>query len=280
MLIKFKKVYNDLKELSQYCDELYSFPLKADKILNGTNLLDTWNTYLKPLDYGDFDEIKFDEIYDKLDTIAWIKSIAQKIAKGEKIEDFEKEVLNDYIDVAVSKEELEYRQSYLQHLHKQAEARLGKNICAYDILLRAWRLLKLFELKAPEIVIKNEGRQFAAAFVLHEYGISRELVDNTVRLRLEQMELMSEEELDELYRPQKANTRKSLAPLFVYEILSKHSNSKTHLRQNDILKKLSEYPYEISLERKALSRIIHNLTDSPQYAVFQDKSGVWVDKEN
>jgi hypothetical protein len=110
--------------------------------------------------------------------------------------------------------------------------------------------------------------------------VSRELVDNTVRLRLEQMELMTEEELDELYRPQKANTRKSLAPLFVYEILSKHSNSKTHLRQNDILKKLSEYPYEISLERKALSRIIHNLTDSPQYAVFQDKSGVWVDKEN
>ena len=94
------------------------------------------------------------------------------------------------------------------------------------------------------------------------------------------MELMTEEELDELYRPQKANTRKSLAPLFVYEILSKHSNSKTHLRQNDILKKLSEYPYEISLERKALSRIIHNLTDSPHYAVFQDKSGVWVDKEN
>ena len=72
---------------------------------------------------------------------------------------------------------------------------------------------------------------------------------------------------------------KRLKAMYVYEILSKHSNSKTHLRQNDILKKLSEYPYEISLERKALSRIIHNLTDSPQYAVFQDKSGVWVDKE-
>ena len=42
---------------------------------------------------------------------------------------------------------------------------------------------------------------------------------------------------------------------------------------------ISEYPYEISLERKALSRIIHNLTDSPQYAVFQDKSGVWVEQE-
>ena len=152
-------------------------------------------------------------------------------------------------------------------------------ICAYDVILRAWRLCKLFALNAPKIIINNEGQQLAAAFVLHECGVSRELVDNTVRLRLEQMELMSEEELDELCRPQKANTRKSLAPLFVFEILTKHSDSKTHLRQNDILKKLSEYPYEISLERKALSRIIHNLIDSPGFAVFQDKSGVWVEQE-
>ena len=83
VLGKFEKVYNELKELSQYCEKLSVEPEKADKILKDTDLLDTWDTYLKPLDYGDFDRDKFDEIYDKLDTIAWVKSIAKKISKSE-----------------------------------------------------------------------------------------------------------------------------------------------------------------------------------------------------
>ena len=47
----------------------------------------------------------------------------------------------------------------------------------------------------------------------------------------------------------------------------------------DIMKELEKYPYEISLERKAVSRIIHNLIDTAQYAVFSDKTGVWVEQE-
>lgn len=272
--VKFDKFYNSLKEISMVYEELLDENKKAVEILKEPELLEVWNLYLKPFDIGEFDQDKTDEIYDKLDTIAWIKEIAKKIANGQKIEDFEKETLTDYVDVTVTEEELTYRQKYLNYLHKQAELRLGDNICAYDIVLRAWRLCKLFSLGAPEIIINNEGRQLAAAFVLHEYGISREIVDNTVRMRLEQMEVMNDEELDELYKPQKTNTRKSLAPLFVFEVLSKYSNSKTHLRQNDILRKLQEYPYEISLERKALSRIIHNLSDSG-YGIRSDKTGVW-----
>ena len=277
---KFEKVFAALREIAMHDEKIAADMDNAAKVIGEPNLVTAWDLYLKPIDADEFDYDKLDEIYDKLETVAWVKCIAQKISSDEKIEDFEKEALTDYIDVSVTEEEIAYRRRYLNHLHKQAEIRLGDNICAYDVLLRAFRLYKLFCLNAPEIIINNEGRQFAAAFVLHEYGISREIVDNTVRLQIERMELMSDEELDELYRPQKVNTRKSLAPLFVFEILSKYSDSKTHLRQNDILKKLSEYPYEISLERKALSRIVHNLTDSPQYAVFQDKSGVWVDQEN
>ena len=276
---KFEMVYSSIEKISKFYDELVSEPERAKDILKDQALIDVWNTYLADLDICDFDSDKFHEIYEKLDAIAEVKNIAEKITKGEKLEDFEKQTLAEYIDVTVSEEEIDYRQSYLKHLHKQAELRLGKNICAYDILLRAWRLWRLFSLGAPKIIINHEGRQFAAAMVLHEYGISREIVDNNIRLRLERMELMSDEELDDLYRPQKTNTRKSMAPLFVYEILRDKSNSKTHLRQQDILKELEKYPYEISLERKALSRIIHNLIDSAQYAVFSDKTGVWVEQE-
>lgn len=278
-LKKFNTVYSAIEKIAKYYDELFDSREDAKTVLKDDELVEVWNTYLKELDDGGFDQRKFDEIYDKLDTMEWVKCIAANIAKGERIEDFDKELLTEYMDISVSEEELEYRRKYLVHFHKEAEKRLGSNMCAYDVYTRAWRVCRLLSLRAPEIVINSEARQFAAAFVLHEHGVSREVVDNNIRLRLEKMELMSEEELDELYRPQKTNTRKSLAPLFVYEIILKNSDSKNHLRQNDILSKLCEYPYEISLERKALSRIIHNLSDSPQYAVFQDKTGVWIEQE-
>lgn len=279
ILDEFNKVYDAIEKLAKYHDEIFYEGKDGTEVIKEKDLLDVWNLYIKDLDGGGIDFDKFDEIYDKLDTLALIKYIASKVANGEHIEDYEREVLTEYIDISVSDEELEYRKKYILHFHKEAEKRFGKNICAYDIYRRAWRLWKLFALKAPKCVINNEGRQFAAAFVLNKYGISRELVDNDVRLRIEREELMSDEELDELYRPKKANTRKSLAPLFVYSILFEKSDSRKHLRQQEILNILEKYPYEISLERKALSRIIHNLIDSAPYAVFQDKSGVWIDQE-
>lgn len=280
VLEKFNAVYAALEKIGEKYDELEGDPEKTKAVLGDGTLFDVWNLYLRDLDMGDFDEQRFREIYNKLDMIAWVKDIAARIAKGEQIATFEKETLNEYVDVTVTEEELKYRKDYLSHLHTEAEKRFGNNICAYDLYLRSWRVCRLFSLDAPEMFILDEARQFAAAFVLHECGVSRELVDNNIRLRLEQMELMSDEELDELYRPKKTNTLKSMAPLFVYNILCKKSNSKTHLRQQDILKELEKYPYEISLERKALSRIIHNLIDLPQYAVFSDKTGVWIEQDS
>ena len=279
VLEKFERVFGAIQEIAKYYDDLEDESADVKKVLKDPVLLEVWNTYLAEPDHGDFDTERFGEIYDKLSAIAEVQYIAKRIARGEKIDTFEKEALTEYIDVTVSEEELEYRQAYLRHMHEQAELRLGKNICAYDLLLRAWRIYRLTNLGAPEVILNLEGRQFAAAMVLHDYGISKEVVDNNIRLRIERMELMSEEELDEFCRPQKSNTRKSMAPLFVYEILKSKTNSKTHLRHRDILKELGKYPYEITLERKALSRIIHNLIDDAQYAVFSDKTGVWIEQE-
>ncbi len=275
LLDKFKKHYSTLEKIAEIEKEADEndkpFELEGE-------LYDFWNTYLHPFDIDDIDYDKIRDIDDRLDTIAWVKIIASNVAKGDSIADLEKEVLSEYIDVAVTDEELDYRHKYHNIIVKDAEKRVGENICAYDVIIRSMRLCRLMYLNAPQIIINNEGRELAAAFVLHEYGISRELVDSSIRLRLEKLETMSEEELDELYRPKKVNSRKSLAPLFVYEILHKKSNSKTHLRQQDILNELEKYPYEITLERKALSRIIHNLIDS-QYGVYSDKTGVWMDNE-
>jgi len=284
LLDKFLDVYNAIKHIARYWDNIEDDVDKAKRLLDEYTLsdcylFDMWNTYVRPLDTGDYDLKKIEDIEDRLETVEMVKQIAASIAKGNSVEDFEKQAITEYIDISVTPDEIKYREGYLRQIRKDALNRIGNNICAYDVVIRARRLCKLMSLKAPMMIIHNESRQLAAAMLLHEYGTSRELVDNSIRLRLEQIELMSDEELDELYRPKKTNTRKSLAPLFVYDILTKRSNSKKHLRQQDILKELEKYPYEISLERKALSRIIHNLIDTSQYAVFSDKTGVWIEQE-
>ncbi len=243
-------------------------------------MLDFWNKYLKPFDDSAFDMDKINDIDDRLDTLACVRYIASKFSKGEELEENDKGFFKEYFDITVTKEEKEYFYSYNDAIIKECESRVGENICAYRVVIGSRRLCKLLELQAPQIVVRNEACTLAAAFVLHEYGVSREVVDDNVRLRIEEMENMDDDELDELFRPQKMNSRKSLAPLFVYSILKEKSNSKKHLRQQEILNELIKYPYELSIERKALSRIIHNLADSEQYAVYQDKTGVWIEQEN
>ena len=92
-------------------------------------------------------------------------------------------------------------------------------------------------------------------------------------------EELTDEELDALYRPKKSNSRKSLAPLFVYRILTEATDSEHHLTQKEIAEKLEAYPYEISLERKALSRVIHNLEDTGFGIISAPKKGVWFDAD-
>ena len=56
---------------------------------------------------------------------------------------------------------------------------------------------------------------------------------------------MTDEEIDEFYRPKKTNSRKSLAPLFIYLILKDESSSDKHLSHNDIAKKLSIHEFRV-----------------------------------
>ncbi len=86
---------------------------------------------------------------------------------------------------------------------------------------------------------------------------------------------MTDEEIDAYYRPKKQNNRKSLLPLFVYLILKKYSSSERPLQQQDIIDYLAAGPYEIKVERKAISRVIHSLEDSDLGIHSVHKRGVW-----
>lgn len=88
-----------------------------------------------------------------------------------------------------------------------------------------------------------------------------------------------DEEEEEYGSLKKANSRKSLAPLYVYEILKDNTNRVKHFKQQDIIDRLEEYPYELSLERKAVGRILHLLEDEYCLDICLDKAtGAWYEK--
>ena len=276
---EFNALYSDLSVIAEKYDKLGENAEENKEILGSERLFNVWNTFIRRFETSDFDREKIFEIEDKIDTVNYVKIISQKVADGEEVSDNEKYFLKEYIDLTVSSSEKTVYNKYCNELGKEAEERVGSNICAHSFVVGAARTCRLMSLGAPEAIIKNEARILSAAMVIHKYGISVEPVNNQIRFNLEKRENMTDEELDECSRPMKTNSRKSLAPLFVYLILKKYSSSTKHLRQQEILDYLKQYPFEITVERKALSRIIHNLLDSKLF-IYSDKSGTWLEQSS
>ena len=86
---------------------------------------------------------------------------------------------------------------------------------------------------------------------------------------------LTEEQLDEKYRRKKCNSMKSMAPLCVYKILMDWTDDDHHMSQKKILAMLQKFPYEITMERKALSRILHTLMDMGLGIVGEKGQGFW-----
>ncbi len=70
-----------------------------------------------------------------------------------------------------------------------------------------------------------------------------------------------------------ANSRKSLGLLYIYKVILKHSDDGNHLKNEEIRKMLENPPYDLKLERKAVSRnigLLHN-----EGFIFNDRTGSW-----
>ncbi len=238
-------------------------------------LLSVWRTYLRDFETDGFDEQQMHDISERLDTIEFVRSLAKDLAAGKPMNKDDIDYLRDYMNETVTDEELKTYDGYRDAIYADCERRVGSKPYAYREIIHAKRLCKLISLNAPKIILDNEGRTLAMAMVLNRYCTEAEPVDNAVRVYFDRLERMSDELDDDAFRPQKMNSRKSLAPLFVYLILKEHSDAGHHLRQQEILQYLREYPYEIELERKALSRIIHNLADSQLQICTDAKDGSW-----
>ena len=148
LLEKFNRHYAAIKKIALCWNELDGTADTAKSVLKDADLFEFWNTYIRSFDIGDIDIEKIRDIDDRLDTIEWVKSIASTVSKGKAVADFEKEALSEYIDIVVTDEEIAYREKYIDNILKDAQNRIGKNICAYDVIIRTARLCRLMSLEA------------------------------------------------------------------------------------------------------------------------------------
>ena len=266
---QFHKLYSALEKIAPH--------MRNVSIIQDPELLAVWNKYLRGLDAGGLSREKAQDIEDRLHTQRWVQSIASNIAKGQPLEDYEKNVLIEYMNISVSDEEKAYCEQFQNNLYKDAQKRIGGKIWAYAVIFHARRVCRLIQMNAPAMIINNEAKSLAAAMVVNAFGDAQERVDNSIRLWKEQQDFMSDEELDAMESPKKMNSVKSLAPVFVVQILKEKTNATTHMRQVDILEELKKY--EVFIERKALNRTIHTLAADPRLPIRQDqKSGVWYEQ--
>ena len=196
-------------------------------------------------------------------------------------ESYERKLYEEYKDLKVTKEETDLYSDYCRAFYDDCEDKVGSNVGAVDLVLRARRLCKVMEIEAPKQVINHEACMLAAAYIVHTYATSMEKVNDSVRINTEKLSFMSEEEeeeyLDSLYRPKKRNNRKQMLSLFVYRILTQKTNPDKPMSQQEIIDKLVEMPYELTIERKAVGRVIHGLEDEFLGIHSIPKEGAWYD---
>jgi len=87
---------------------------------------------------------------------------------------------------------------------------------------------------------------------------------------------LEEQELDRQAAPKAMNSRKSIAPVHIYNIIVENTSPDHHMSQAELSSILYK-KYELDVERKALARHIHTLEDEGLGIRSSVKEGVWYD---
>ncbi len=136
----------------------------------GNELFEVWQTYVKSPEPEEMDCMKFYDISEKVEQIAFREAEKKdaKFAPGRASVVFELYENSD--DISVSLEELEYYNAYIDAVYEEARRRLGGKYANYDIIIRAGRLCKLMAQEAPQIIIVNESRLLAQAMAVGRFA--------------------------------------------------------------------------------------------------------------
>lgn len=75
------------------------------------------------------------------------------------------------------------------------------------------------------------------------------------------------------------NSVKSLLPFYVHQILSERTSDKRRLTHQDLIEILDEYPYAITVDRKALGRCINTL-EYAEAGGHTSSTGSWYEEKD
>ena len=283
-IFKFNELTRKIEKIAAIYREAGNDVSKIKDLLVDSELYPIYATYFAPFYYSKADDRRIEDIADKIDTIKTIKVLEHKMWSKEDIESYERKLYEEYKDLKVTKEETDLYSDYCRAFYDDCEEKVGSNVGAVDLVLRARRLCKVMEIEAPKQVINHEACMLAVAYVVHKHATSMEKVNDSVRINSEKLGFMTEEEeeeyLDSLYRPKKRNNRKQMLSLFVYRILTQKTNPDKPMSQQEIINELQEMPYELTIERKALSRVIHGLEEEMMGIHSDPRGGAWYDQDD
>lgn len=145
---EFEALYAGLEHIAGVYDQLAGDEENVREILGSPELFDIWHTYIRGWDLGGLDEKA---------VAAVEKSISLDGGEGELSE--EEERLAD-----------QYHDAYVEAITADSRRRVGKNICAYDMVLHAKRLCRLLSLEAPPIIIRHEAQMLIQYMALHAFS--------------------------------------------------------------------------------------------------------------
>lgn len=125
---------------------------EAERVL-GQELFKIWNIYVRRFQYEGKDVRRIENLIHTDAYVTYRKGDGQFSETEEKLlEKYEQQRKKDYSD------------------------RLGEGICAYEVVLHAMRLERLFELNAPQMILNNERRDFLESLVLNTYARKRQMI--------------------------------------------------------------------------------------------------------
>ena len=187
----FERLHAAIETIAPHEEELLEKGADPAAILQDEALLQVYNTYILPLDEGDFDYGEVYDIHERLECQTLLRDMEEAAAHGDQNAiDCLDQVRADYGNISVSEEELAYMAAYDDHMERQAALRVGDGCYAHTLCVGARRLARLYYMGAPALLLQNERCNFATVFLLHRHATS---VEETA-LTYEEKEILTEDE--------------------------------------------------------------------------------------
>lgn len=277
----FAKIYNGIEKIAKHKSDFKNAE-EFESFLKSEKLLDIWNIFVREFDVPSKDAQKDAEIVERICSANRVKQIGKNLAEGKKISDEEASFLAEKYNVRPTAFDWQFHNKHKAILNEQCKKRVGESVCHYHYVMRGKRVYELMLSGVSQKQIREEGRMFAMAYIMHTYGTNIIETDDTLRRRQQLISkynfLEDDESLDKLFARRKGNATKSMLPLLVYFVLRDFTDCKYHLKQQEILIAL-ENRYGVVVERKALGRTIHGLVNLSINVHTDKSSGTWLEQD-